>query len=912
LLVLVLLAAGLSVTAQAAPVPGLLAGAASVDATWHVGASAGQYASTEDGTEWDPNVQHVKNAASYGVASRLSIRALVLQSAGGQPVALVKDDNYLSQDMVIRRAAQLLADRGSKVTYEHLLVSATHDHNSPYYSTPAAGVWLFQDAFDLRMFEYQARAIATAVQGAEQKMRPAKLGGTVVPFGTFQGNIAGSGIGEDGAPVGYPLGENDHGLTVLRIDGTDGKPIGTYVNYAEHGESLEGYDLISADWLAPFERYVDRATGAPVVFSQGSVGSAEGPYEHAYARGKAPLTSDGVPAIWAHLGFAQAERGAHLLAQRTIDAWKDLGAGRGKAPMSSRVTVAMLTHWVPGPVSHPYPSVSNCRTGPAVDGDPGVPVAGLPDCERASDAFGQSLPADGLYDALRATGLPVPADYDATSFGSVEENARIKLQAVRLGDVLLASCACEPQSDLIRALETRTDSTQGNRFNGFDVANQAQVSDAWQGRSVRACFRSGAGMSCPDLGDRNGLARVPVTMAAFRHMQAQINNPSDGWDDPSYAAQANSEPTDPVLIKGNFTKRELPARCGYALPVGLGHTGDYNGYTVSYREYLARDSYRKALTAYGPHTADYMVSRLMMMASSLKCGTPVTDEPLQALVAADEARQSSETLALGRLGAVYLDSWDAQLPASAGPAQALTQPRSLTRFGAATFQWVGGDNFTDNPTVVVQRKVGSTWKPYADQSGEVQVVLDQPAEVTETAVDNRTGKRRWTWTASFEAYDAFPRATLPGGQVPDGTYRFVTRGHIKLGTSASAYALSSKPFVVSRWKGLSGTLKRSGSTVTFVPSVTTYPRSYRSPIAFVHDDLGGTARGDSVVCKTCTFRPWATKVQLAKVVFTVVGASGRTRLATGRSITLKPGEWAYVAAGGLTDSYGETNGARIG
>ena len=47
------------------------------------------------------------------------------------------------------------------------------------------------------------------------------------------------------------------------------------------------------------------------------------------------------------------------------------------------------------------------------------------------------------------------------------------------------------------------------------------------------------------------------------------------------------------------------ANCGYALPVGLGHTGDYNGYTVSYREYMARDSYRKALTSYGAHTADY-------------------------------------------------------------------------------------------------------------------------------------------------------------------------------------------------------------------------------------------------------------------------------------------------------------------
>ena len=84
--VLAVLAGG-SVAASAAPLPlpaatglpaaaGLRAGVGVVDATWHVGAGAGQYASTQDvsdplRSEWDPNLQHVKNASSYGVASRL-------------------------------------------------------------------------------------------------------------------------------------------------------------------------------------------------------------------------------------------------------------------------------------------------------------------------------------------------------------------------------------------------------------------------------------------------------------------------------------------------------------------------------------------------------------------------------------------------------------------------------------------------------------------------------------------------------------------------------------------------------------------------------------------------------------------------------------------------------------------------
>jgi hypothetical protein len=920
----------LAAVSRAEP-PGLLAGAAVVDASWHVGASAGQYSSTQDvsdplASEWDPNLQHVKNAASYGMASRLSVRALVLQNPGQPPVALVKDDNYLAQDVLTRRAAQLLAAHGSKVTYDNLLVSASHDHNSPYYSTPSAGVWLFQDVMDLRMLEYQARAVAQAVEEAERNARPARLGATTVAFPTFQGNIAGSGVGEDGAPVGYPLHENDHGLTVLRVDGLDGRAVATWVNYAEHGESLDGYDLMSADWLAPFQRYVDRATQAPVLFAQGAVGSAEGPYEPAYTRGKVPTVSDAgdaVPAIWAHLGYAQAERGAHLLSDAVLAAWRSIGAGGADAPMTDRPVVRMLTHWVAGPVSHPYPSVSNCRTGPTVDGDPGVPVLGLPDCQRASDAFGQTLPTAGLFGSLRGLGLPVPATYDAPSFGSVEENLRIKLQAVRIGDVLLASCACEPQSDLIKALETRTDDLAGNRWDGMDYASQSAVDAAWPGLVVRACFPVSGGQSCPDPRDVSGTQRLTVSAAAMALMQAQIHNDADGWDDPTYAVDANSEPTDPLQIKGNFTHRELAPSCGYAVSVGLGHTGDYNGYTVSYREYMARDSYRKALTSYGPHTADYMLTRLMAMAANLRCGTAIPAEPTDALALADEQRQAAEAVALGQLSSAALDTWSAQVPDSLGPAAAVTQPKRITRFDAATFRWVGGDNWTDNPLVVVQRWDDARgWVTYATQDGEVQTVLAQPGGIAASAADNRTGAQRWTWTASFEAFDAFPRADVPGGQVPDGRYRFVVDGTIHQGGGASAYRVESVPFEVGAWTGVTASplVRRTDGSVAFTTPVVSYPRSYSSPIRFVHDDGGARPGAGSLVCKTCAFRPWAMGSEVVSAQVSVLNPAGHVvrvvsaQLVDGTwiaSTRLAGPERAVIRPGGLRDGYGETNGAAI-
>src|SRR4051794_5448938 len=80
----------------------LEAGAAAVDASWHVGASAGQYASDGtfigDSAEFNPTAESVRRAASYGIQSRLEARALVVKGPDGNKVAVVKNDLYIPQD----------------------------------------------------------------------------------------------------------------------------------------------------------------------------------------------------------------------------------------------------------------------------------------------------------------------------------------------------------------------------------------------------------------------------------------------------------------------------------------------------------------------------------------------------------------------------------------------------------------------------------------------------------------------------------------------------------------------------------------------------------------------------------------------------------------------------------------------
>jgi hypothetical protein len=524
-------------------------------------------------------------------------------------------------------------------------------------------------------------------------------------------------------------------------------------------------------------------------------------------------------------------------------------------------------------------------------------VLGLPDCERVDTV---PAGAEPLYSTLKMIGVPLPENYDAPSFGAVEENIRIHLQTVRLGEVLLASCSCEPQVDLVKNLESRTDNVTRNIYDGY----------GWE----QHCARSGANWRCADPRKHNLADRsLVVSDVAYRRMVAQVHNDAKGWDALENAAAANAEPAELASIKGNFTKEELPAARGYRLPVAIGHGGDYNGYTVSYRMYMSYDHYRKALTSYGPHTADYMVTRLVRMAGRMKGGPDLAPEPLDALGRADEARQGATALALGAAAAAAYTAWPQVTANDPVPARAVSQPRDITRFAAAEFSWIGGNNYTDNPRVSVERLVDGQWRPYADQTGEVQVRLDLPKGVA-SAVTARTQPGPYRWTANFEAADFFPRDIDPRGpNVPDGRYRFVAEGGQRRSGKTVGYRLVSSPFTVRAWEGIKVdaiAVMSNGQVAARIAPIS-YPRTYRSSFRTIADDRG------QVLCETCSFRPWAAAGAVQSVRVRIKRASGKLEtVAASRgsdgiwrtTARLRKGDRAMIEAGGVVDTYGERNG----
>lgn len=81
-------------------------------------------------------------------------------------------------------------------------------------------------------------------------------------------------------------------------------------------------------------------------------------------------------------------------------------------------------------------------------------------------------------------------------------------------------------------------------------------------------------------------------------------------------------------------------------------------------------------------------------------------------------------------------------------------------------------------------------------------------------------------------------------------------------------------------------------------------------------------RGASLICKTCSFRPWASTGQVVSATVEVIGRHGRVlrRVAATYSpatlrwsapITARHGEQVVIAKGGVRDAYGETNGLTL-
>jgi hypothetical protein len=843
-------------------------------------------------------------------------------------------------------ALGLREGRPTGIDHDNLVVTSSHNHNTAYYSTPGWGTWIFQDVFDLRNFEYMAERMARAVIDASDDLRPVRVGGTTVAMNEISSHSYGPKVATDGTPAGFPYDFTTKQLSLVRFDDVtdpaDPQPYAVWLVKGVHPEWTWGDDLINGDIVTAGMRLIDRELGVTTVWSHRETGTS-GPHKDRRAHEPEARRE------FQETGMGRLDIAGRLLADSVRKAWDDIEHETPEdphafAPFTTDAEVGILTQrFAPPPTGLPARK-SNCNTDRIFEGDPGVPIMGLPDCGFPLGGLlrplFEALPVDfpGIYEDLKRSGVPIPETYAATGVTGVEETAAVHLAALRIGDIAATFCPCEQHTEQALNIQSRLDRVDGNLFLGWDWFEQ--TTPAGRDWCVQA---EDTTWTCADpRNPANDLAPVPDH--AIQRMRAQIHNDAAGWETDATQAFGEAEPWDPAAIKGNFTHEEHTEH-GYGLALAVGMANDYWGYVPDYRDHRSHDHYRKALNGFGPRGQDWIATRVSRMAASLNGGPAFTPGPLDVVFTAESLRAQAVADALGALSRHYTAVYEPTLPADGGPPRIVEQPADVRRFDAAHLRFVGGSNWTDLPDVRVERLVDGAWEPFGDTTGEVQLLVDFP-EASDLPTW-RAGQFEWVWTATFEAYVSEVEVTDPAGRryrsTPEGTYRFVVEGQHRSGPArVEPYDLTSETFTVSPWDGITVTdLAVDGdgavrfavgpdATYTFdeqsyAVGPIAYPATYDSPFRQIREGgmrrytygLADPAR-HQLYCIWCSFRSWAMSAEVASATVTVERADGSTERvaaaldeASGRWVApaaLGAGDRAWVGSGDVVDTSGERNG----
>lgn len=199
---------------------------------------------------------------TMGIHSRLKSRAFVIADpCSGERLAFVSAD-LLSITQAVKREVtrRVRAQLGEAWREENLLLTATHTHSAPGGYSHYLLYNLTILGFDPKNFEAVVAGIVESIVQADAALRPGKLR-------VAKGELIGASINR--SPKAYALNpaeerarypeDVDTQMTLLRLDGEDGVPIGVIDWFAVHTTSMgPTHRLISSDnkgWASDhFER----------------------------------------------------------------------------------------------------------------------------------------------------------------------------------------------------------------------------------------------------------------------------------------------------------------------------------------------------------------------------------------------------------------------------------------------------------------------------------------------------------------------------------------------------------------------------------------------------------------------------------------------------------------------------------
>jgi hypothetical protein len=189
-----------------------------------------------------------------GKQGELYARAMVFQR-GETKVAIVQLDLLGFPSILCARVRKQI----SRIPAENILIGSTHTHSAPdCYGFPGLDG---KSSGNLKYTDFVCNQAATAINQALDNLQPAHL---KIATGEAKGKIAYNYY----APELY-----DPRMSVIQAITTDGKTIGTLVNYAIHPEVLgSGVGLVSPDLVGPLCDKLEADLGGMGMFMNGAQG----------------------------------------------------------------------------------------------------------------------------------------------------------------------------------------------------------------------------------------------------------------------------------------------------------------------------------------------------------------------------------------------------------------------------------------------------------------------------------------------------------------------------------------------------------------------------------------------------------------------------------------------------------------
>ncbi|MBD3675447.1 MAG: neutral/alkaline non-lysosomal ceramidase N-terminal domain-containing protein [Planctomycetaceae bacterium] len=405
-LTVILLVVNLSLTSNLFA-EGLRAGAAKVDIT------------PPEGVSLDGSIS--KNGPVTGVHDPLHARALVLADDETR-IAIVIVDACMVEEEVFDDAKKLVHQESGFPT-DHMLMAATHTHAAPRL------IHIGTEPIDDQYHRDAAQKIAQAVLEAEKHLVSAQLG-----HGSFRlegliacrrflcepGTVAVNPFGESGERIKSvagkstgviePAGPVDPEFSVISVQDRDGHQIAALGNFSVHYCGGYRRGMVSADYFGQFSEQMEAKLSArgerPAIglMSNGTSGNT-GAFQN---RGRKFQPFEGME----YYGRMMAERSAELISKLEHKSDLDIEMQQTDLTLNVRKPSAERIAWAKEIVAHPD----------------------KPTPHRWSKIY-----AD---ETLHLSRFP--------------EQKTIKIQAIKVGDLAIASAPCEVFAETGLALKKRS------------------------------------------------------------------------------------------------------------------------------------------------------------------------------------------------------------------------------------------------------------------------------------------------------------------------------------------------------------------------------------------------------------------------------------------------------------------------